>query len=109
MLTFSGRHYPKSIILQSVRWYVSYALSYRNIEEMMKERGFTIDHATLNRWFLHYSPLLEEKSRKFKRPVHRSWRMDETYIKIKGKWREQGGVRTFQQTPFSNRREELYP
>ena len=50
MISFSGRHYPKSIILQAVRWYVSYALSYRNIEEMMKERGFNIDHATLNRW-----------------------------------------------------------
>jgi transposase-like protein len=46
-----------------------------------------IDHSTLNRWVLHFAPLLEQKSRKFKRPVHRSWRMDETYIKIKGKWR----------------------
>jgi len=53
---------------------------------MMKERGFEIDHATLNRWVLYYAPLLEEKSRKYKHPVHRSWRMDETYIKIKGKW-----------------------
>ena len=86
MVSFSGRHYPKFIILQCVRWYVSYALSYRNIEEMMKERGFEIDHATLNRWVLHYAPLLEEKSRKYKYTVERSWRMDETYIKIKGKW-----------------------
>ena len=86
MISFSGRHYPPFIILQSVRWYVSYALSYRNIEEMMKERGFEIDHATLNRWVLHFAPLLEQKSRKFKRPVHRSWRMDETYIKVKGQW-----------------------
>ncbi len=53
----------------------------------MHERGFEIDHATLNRWVLHYAPLLEQKSRKHKRPVHQSWRMDETYIKIKGKWR----------------------
>ena len=87
MISFYGRHYPRFIILQAVRWYVSYALSYRNIEEMMFERGFEIDHATLNRWVLHFSPLLEQASRKFKRPVHRSWRMDETYIKIKGKWR----------------------
>ena len=87
MISFSGRHYPKFIILQAVRWYVSYALSYRNIEEMMKERGFEIDHATLNRWVLHYAPLLEQKARKYKRPVYGSWRMDETYIKIKGKWR----------------------
>jgi transposase-like protein len=86
MISFLGRHYPSFIILQSVRWYVSYALSYRNIEEMMKERGFNIDHATLNRWVLEYAPLLEKKARKYKLPVHRSWRMDETYIKIKGKW-----------------------
>jgi len=49
---------------------VSYALSYRNIEEMMKERGFDIDHETLNRWVLHYAPLLEERSRKYKRSLH---------------------------------------
>jgi len=86
MVSFSGRHYRKFIILQCVRWYVSYALSYRNIEEMMAERGFEIDHATLNRWVLHYAPLLEKKAKKYKFPIHRSWRMDETYIKIKGKW-----------------------
>jgi transposase-like protein len=87
MISFAGRHYPVSIILQCVRWYVSYALSYRNIEEMMHERGFEVDHATLNRWVLHFSPLLEQKSRKYKRPVHRSWRMDETYIKVGGQWK----------------------
>ena len=87
MISFSGRHYPNFIILQCVRWYVSYALSYRDIEEMMAERDFKIDHATLNRWVLHYSPLLEQKARKIKHSVHRSWRMDETYIKIKRKWR----------------------
>ena len=72
MISFSGRHYPRFIILQAVRWYVSYALSYSNIEEMMKERGFEIDHATLNRWVLHYAPLLDKKARKLKHPVHRS-------------------------------------
>jgi putative transposase len=87
MISFFGRHYPPYIILQCVRWYVSYALSYRNIEEMMKERGFGVDHATLNRWVLHFAPLLEKQARKHKRPVHGSWRMDETYIKIKGNWR----------------------
>ena len=85
MTSFSGRHYPKSIILQCVRWYVAYALSYRNIEEMMAERGIYVDHATLNRWVLHYAPLLEQKARTYKKKVDRSWRMDETYIKIKGK------------------------
>ncbi len=54
---------------------------------MMGERSLHIDHATFNRWVLHFTPLLEQASRKYKRPVLRSWRMDETYIKIKGKWR----------------------
>ncbi len=58
MISFSGRHYPRLIILQCVRWYITYALSSRNIEEIMKECGFEIDHATLNRWVLHYAPLL---------------------------------------------------
>ena len=52
----------------------------------MAERGFEIDHTTLNRWVLHYTPLLAKKAQKYKRPIHRSWRMDETYIKIKSKW-----------------------
>ena len=72
MISFSGRHYPPFIILQCVRWHESYALlSYRNIAEMMKECGLHIDHATLNRWVLHFAPLLEQASRKYKRPVHR--------------------------------------
>ena len=61
-MKFSGRHYPKFIIVQAVRWYVSYGLSYRNIEEMMAERGFPMDHSTLNRWVLHHAPLLEERA-----------------------------------------------
>ena len=70
-----------------VRWYLSYPLSYRNIEEMMLERGIHVDHSTINRWVIHYSPLLEDEFRKkFKRQTGFSWRMDETYIKVKGKW-----------------------
>jgi len=60
-------------------------LSYRNIEEMMLERGIKVDHSTINRWVIYYAPLLEEAFRKnYKRKVRSSWRMDETYIKIKG-------------------------
>ena len=71
----------------AVRWYVAYALSYRDIEELMAERGVTVDHATLNRWVIHYSPLLENAFRKkHKRKMGSSWCMDETYIKIKGAW-----------------------
>ena len=60
--------------------------SYRNIKEMMLERGVEVDHSTINRWVLKYTPEIEKKFRKYKNPVGRSWRMDETYIKIKGKW-----------------------
>ena len=87
MLNFSGRHYPSEIILQCVRWYVSYGISYRDLEEMMSERGIDMDHATLNRWVLKYAPEIEKKSRRYKRQVHGSWRLDETYIKVKGAWK----------------------
>jgi putative transposase len=87
MISFKRRHYPKEVILMSVRWYIAYALSYRNIEEMLLERGISVDHATLNRWVITYAPLLEEAFRKHhKKAVGRSWRMDETYVKLKGKW-----------------------
>ena len=85
-IEFKQRHFEKSIILLMVRWYLSYPLSYRNIEEMMLERGIQVDHSTINRWVIHYSPLLEDEFRnKFKRQIGSSWRMDETYIKVKGK------------------------
>ena len=86
MITFKGRHTPKPIILQCVRWYCSYALSYRNIEEMMEERGFKIDHSTLNRWVIHYAPKLEKAFHKKKKRPGDRWRLDETYLKVKGKW-----------------------
>ena len=60
---FGGRHFPKDIILLCVRWYLAYPLSYRNIEEMMLERGIKVDHATINRWVIHYSPQLEQLHR----------------------------------------------
>jgi putative transposase len=85
--SFKKRWFEKDIILQSVRWYVAYPLSYRQIEEMMLERGIKVDHSTINRWVVKYSPELEKKFRKIKHPVGSSWRVDETYLKIKGKWR----------------------
>ena len=86
MLDFKGTHFPKEIILMAVRWYVAYPLSYRHVEELMKERGTAVDHATVNRWVVKYSPILEERFRKVKKRVGASWRMDETYVKIKGIW-----------------------
>jgi putative transposase len=87
MVSFKGAHFVKEIILTCVRWYVAYPLSYRHVEELMHERGVSVDHATVNRWVLKYSPQLEAAFHRCKRPVWRSWRMDETYIKVRGHWR----------------------
>jgi putative transposase len=86
-ISFKGAHFPKDVILMSVRWYVAYPLSYRHVEELMEERGVAIDHATIQRWVVKYSPLLEEAFHRRKRPVWVSWRMDETYIRVKGEWK----------------------
>ena len=85
-ISFKGAHFPQEIILMGVRWYMAYPLSYRHVEELMEERGVLLDHATIQRWVIKYSPLLEEAFHRRKRPVWVSWRMDETYIKIKGQW-----------------------
>jgi len=85
-ISFKGAHFPPDIILMGVRWYVAYPLSYRHVEELMEERGVPIDHATIQRWVVKYSPLLEAAFHRRKRPVWVSWRMDETYIKVKGQW-----------------------
>jgi putative transposase len=80
-------HYPVEVILLCVRWYVAYSLSSRNLEEMMAERGIAVDHSTVYRWVIKLLPLFEKTFRKYKRPVGKSWRMDESYIKIKGEWK----------------------
>ena len=85
-ISFKGAHFPPDIILMGVRWYVAYPLSYRHVEELIEERGVPIDHATIQRWVVKYSPLLEEAFHRRKRSVWVSWRMDETYIKVKGQW-----------------------
>ncbi|UIN15941.1 IS6 family transposase [Yersinia ruckeri] len=84
---FKRLHYPVDIIAQCVRWYLAYALSLRNLEEMMAERGIAIDHSTLHRWVIRLVPLLDKAFRRHKRSVGRRWRMDETYIKVKGQWK----------------------
>src|SRR6266481_238845 len=86
-ISFKGAHFPKEIILMGVRWYLAYPLSTRHVEELMEERGVELDHATINRWVIKYSPQLEEAFHRRKRPVWTSWRMDETSIKVKGEWR----------------------
>ena len=85
-ISFKGAHFPQDIILMGVRWYLAYPLSYRHVEELLEERGVPIDHATIQRWVVKYSPLLEEAFHRRKRPVWVSWRMDETSIKVTGQW-----------------------
>lgn len=75
------------VIVQAVSWYLRYPLSYRDLEEMFRERGFEVDHSTINRWVLAYAPLIEKRLRQFRGPHCGSVRIDETYIKIRGKWR----------------------
>ena len=80
-------HYPLDVILLCVRWYVAYPLSLRHLEQMMAERGISVDHSTVHRWALKLLPVLERTFRRCKRPVGRSWRMDETYIRVRGEWK----------------------
>ncbi len=76
VISFKGRHFQRDMILQSVRWYLAYSLSYRDIEEIMQERGFDVDHSTLHRWVVHYAPRLEIAFRKKKRRPGGRWRLD---------------------------------
>ena len=87
MLAAKGMRFPIDIILVCIRWYAAYPLSYRHLEEIMQERGVFVDHSSINRWAVRFLPLLEKLFRKHKRQVGSSWRMDETYIKVKGTWK----------------------
>ena len=86
MISFKGAHYPKSVMLYAVFFYVRYGVSYRDLEETMAERGAEVDHATLNRWVVKYAPQIAANAQARKRPTACSWRMDETYIRVRGKW-----------------------
>ena len=77
-IDFKGCHYPKSVVLYAVAFYLRYPVSYRDLEEIMAERGVDIDHATLNRWVVGFSPLLADQAKLRKRPASSSWRMDDT-------------------------------
>jgi putative transposase len=87
MIEFKGSHFEREVILWGIRWYVAYPISYRQLEEMLEERGVEVDHSTLNRWVMKYVPLLDQQFRVRKRPVGSSWRLDETYVKVKGNWK----------------------
>jgi transposase-like protein len=80
-------HYPLEVMLTCVRWYVAYPLSLRHLEEMMAERGIAVDHSTVHRWAIKLLPVLEKAFRRCKRAVGKSWRMDESYVKVRGEWK----------------------
>jgi IS6 family transposase len=83
---FKWRHYEADMILLCVRWYLRYSLSYRDLEEMMRERGLQVDHATIYRWVQHYAPELEKRCKPHLKASNDSWRVDETYVKVKKVW-----------------------
>jgi IS6 family transposase len=74
---FKGRHFEPWLIVQAVAWYLRYPLSYRDLEEMFRERGFEVDHSAINRWALAYAPMIEKRLRQFRRPHCGSVRIDE--------------------------------
>lgn len=84
---FKWRHFLPDVILLNIRWYCRYPLSYRDLEEMMAERGVEVDHSTINRWGLKYALELDKRIRPHLHPTNDSWRVDETYIKVKGQWK----------------------
>ena len=87
MSDFKGRHFRGEIVLWAVRWYCRYGISYRDLEQMMAERGVSVDHSTIYRWVQKYAPEIEKRLRwHWRRPRSGSWRVDETYVKVRGKW-----------------------
>ncbi len=81
-----GRHFPKEVILTAIRWYLTYPLSYRQVEELLAERAVSVDHTTIHRWTIRYAPALHGQFMRRHRRVGDSWRMDETYVCIRGQW-----------------------
>ncbi|MED1597520.1 MULTISPECIES: IS6 family transposase [Bacillus] len=83
---FKWKHYHHDIILQTVRWYLRYNLSFRDLVEMMEERGLSVAHTTIMRWVHQYGPELDKRIRRHLKQTNDSWRVDETYIKVKSQW-----------------------
>ena len=86
---FKWRHFQGEIIVLCLRWYLRYSLSYRDLEEIMAERGLKVDHSTIARWVLAYAPELEKRVKPQLKPTNDSWKVDETYLKVKGEWHYQ--------------------
>jgi transposase-like protein len=83
---FNGRHFDRQIIILCVSWYTSFKLSFRDLVIIMAKRGISLAHTTILRWVQYYLPEFEKRWKRYARPVGGSWRMDETYIKVRGQW-----------------------
>src|SRR3979411_212890 len=84
---FQWRQFDPEVILLAVGWYLRFSLSYRDVEELLAERGLLVDHVTVWRWVQRYAPEIQRQLRPRSRPTNDSGRVDETYIRVKGKWR----------------------
>ena len=83
---FKWRQTEPELILCAVRWYLRYSLSLRDVEELLEERGLEADHTTVWRWVQRYGPELEQRMRRYLKPTNKSWRVDETYVRVQGRW-----------------------
>jgi transposase-like protein len=83
---FFGFRFPGDVIVLAVRWYLRFGLSYRDLEELLAERGVEVDHVTVYRWVLRFTPLLAEAARPSRHAVGTRWQADETYVKVAGRW-----------------------
>ena len=83
---FAGFRFPPDVIAVAVRWYLRYGLSYRDVEELLAERGITVDHVTIYRWVQRFTPLFIDAARPCRHSVGDRWVVDETYLKIAGRW-----------------------
>ena len=84
---FAGFRFPPDVIVLAVRWYLRFGLSYRDVEELLAERGVEVDHVTIYRWVLRFTPLLAEAARPCRHLVGDRWQVDETYVRVAGRWR----------------------
>jgi transposase-like protein len=85
--SFAGFRFPPDVIVLAVRWYLRFGLSYRDVEELLTERGVQVDHVTIYRWVQRFTPLLADAARPCRHLVGDRWQVDETYVKVAGQWR----------------------
>jgi IS6 family transposase len=84
---FAGFCFPPDVIVLAVRWYLRFGLSYRDVEELLTERGIEVDHVTVYRWVQRFTPLLVDAARPCRHRVGDRWQVDETYVRVAGQWR----------------------